>query len=268
MNGLKLAISLVWYAGDLITRAVGRLVGRRPAPAFVVLYYHGVRDEDRAGFARQMDALSRGFTVLRAGFTGALPPGRHYVAVTFDDAFRSVAANGVPELVSRELPSTIFVPVGFMGSAPGWEMEADVAGEVVMSADELSALPDLVELGSHTLRHPHLSRLESTVLREELARSRAELEDVLSKPVTLLAFPYGDYDERAVAACREAGYERVFAIEPRAADPRGDDYVRGRVAAEPTDGPLLFHLKSHGAFAWMPRASRLKRRVLARRAGR
>ncbi len=268
MNELKLAISLVWYAAGMVGRALRTLVGRRPSPGFVVLYYHGIADDARAGFARQMDTLAPRVRVLRAGFTGVLPRGRPCVAVTFDDAFRSVAANAMPELVTRRIPSTIFVPVDFMGHPPGWEMEADTTGEEVMSADELCALPDLVELGSHTLRHPHLPRLDDAELHHELASSRAQLADALGKPVTMLAFPYGEYDERAVALCREAGYERVFAIDPRPADPHGDDYVRGRVAVDPRDSPLLFHLKTRGAFAWMPHASELKRRILARRSDR
>jgi peptidoglycan/xylan/chitin deacetylase (PgdA/CDA1 family) len=265
MTGLKLAISLLWYVGATLARALRTLAGRRPDPGFVVLYYHGVPAETRPGFARQMEALVRRATVLRPGFNGSLPRGRHFVAVTFDDAFRSVAANALPELVSRELPSAIFVPVDFIGEAPGWDMEADTAGEQVMSVDELRSLPDLVQLGSHTLTHPHLPRLDDGRLREELVTSRGKLADLLAKPVTLLAFPYGEYDERAVAVCREAGYERVFAIEPRPAAPLGDDYVRGRVAVDPSDGRLLFHLKTRGALAWMPFASALKRRILARR---
>ena len=258
-DDLKVAISAAWYSADVVARSVMRVAGRRPKPRFIVLYYHGVDDGTQQGFARQMDALARHATVVRASHTDELPDKAWCVGITFDDAFRSVLENAIPELLSRSLHSTIFVPVEFIGRTPGWESEGPgLDREQVMTAEELRSLPDLVELGSHTLNHPHLSTLDDAQLRDELVTSRVRLETVRDRPVGLLAFPYGDYDERVVRACREAGYERVFMIDPKLADPSGGDFVRGRVAVEPTDGRLTFYLKARGAYAWMTYASALK----------
>ena len=89
-RGVKVAISMLWYSGAQLSRGLMRLAGRSPSPRFVVLYYHEVPEEVRARFARQMEALSRGTTVVRAAHTGPLSDGGSYVAITFDDAFRSV----------------------------------------------------------------------------------------------------------------------------------------------------------------------------------
>lgn len=258
-DDLKVAISVVWYAADVVARSLARVGGRRPEPRFVVLYYHGIDDGTRVGFARQMEALSRHATVVRASHTGELPDTTGCVAITFDDAFRSVLENAIPELLSRSFESTIFVPVEFMGRTPTWATEAPgLDRERVMTAEELRSLPELVELGSHTLKHPHLTMLDEAELREEIVASRVKLATLRDRPVTLLAFPYGDYNDRVVRMCREAGYERVFMIEPRPADPHGDDFVRGRVAVEPSDGRVKFYLKARGAYAWMTYASALK----------
>ena len=120
-RGVKVAISMLWYSGDELSRALMRLAGRRPAARFVVLYYHEVPEEARTRFARQMQALSRGATVVRAAHAEPLPDGGSYVAITFDDAFRSVRTNAVPELLSRGFPATIFVPVDCLGKKPSWE---------------------------------------------------------------------------------------------------------------------------------------------------
>ncbi|MBV9801680.1 MAG: polysaccharide deacetylase family protein [Solirubrobacterales bacterium] len=264
-NAVKITISLLWYCGEVVRSTATRLLGRRGDPRFIVLYYHGVGGDATAGFARQMDLLERIATVVRADHTGPLPGSRRCVAITFDDAFRSVREHALPELVRRSLPLTIFVPVEYVGSPPGWAMESPVDHEEVMTGEELRALPDNVDLGSHTLSHPHLSQLSDERLQEEVEQSRLKLVELVGKPVTTLAFPYGDYDQRTLAACRTAGYERLFAIEPRLADPRGADFVRGRIAVEPTDSALVFRLKASGAFAWMTYASALKSRLLARR---
>lgn len=263
----KVAISVLWYSGTALSRGLMRLVGRRPSARFVVLYYHEVPTEARTRFARQMEALTRGTTVVRAAHTGPLPDGGSYVAITFDDAFRSVRTNALPELLSRGFPATIFVPVDFLGQKPGWEIR-DGVNEEVMTCDELRSLPELIELGSHSLSHPHLTRIDGARLREEVDTSRHKLAELLGSDVSLLAFPYGEYDDRVVDTCSEAGYERVFGIDPWPADPAGADFVRGRVPVDLNDSPLMFHLKARGAYGWMIHASALKRTLLSLRRSR
>src|ERR1700757_4022359 len=102
-NDLKVAISAAWYSAEVVARTLMRVAGRRPKPRFVVLYYHGVDDWTRQGFARQMEALARHATVVRASHTGQLPDKTWCVGITFDDAFRSVLKNAIPELLSRTL---------------------------------------------------------------------------------------------------------------------------------------------------------------------
>lgn len=263
----KVAISVLWYSGTALSRGLMRLVGRRPSARFVVLYYHEVPTEARTRFARQMEALTRGTTVVRAAHTGPLPDGGSYVAITFDDAFRSVRTNALPELLSRGFPATIFVPVDFLGQKPGWEIR-DGVNEEVMTCDELRSLPELIELGSHSLSHPHLTRIDGARLHEEVDTSRHKLAELLGSDVSLLAFPYGEYDDRVVDTCSEAGYERVFGIDPWPADPAGADFVRGRVPVDLNDSPLMFHLKARGAYGWMIHASALKRTLLSLRRSR
>jgi peptidoglycan/xylan/chitin deacetylase (PgdA/CDA1 family) len=259
-NLIKLAISLCWYAGEIVGSLVGRLAGRGPKGRLVVLYYHAVPSEARGGFARQMDTLLRRTRVVRAARTDPLAPGAPCVAITFDDALDSVAENALPELLRRSLPSTVFIPVDFVGKSSAWKQERNGRGrETVMTADELRSLPELVELGSHSRTHAHLTEVDEANLREEIAGSRRALEEIVGAPVTLFAFPYGEHDARVIEACREAGYQRVFGIVPYRVDPVSRDFLRGRVAVEPSDGRLEFYLKIRGAYGWMPRASALKR---------
>ena len=148
--------------------------------------------------------------------------------------------------------------LAFLARSPAGRSESGV-NEEVMTCDELRSLPELIELGSHSLSHPHLTRIDSARLREEVDTSRHKLAELLGSDVSLLAFPYGEYDDRVVDTCSEAGYERVFGIDPWPADPAGADFVRGRVPVDLNDGPLMFHLKARGAYGWMIHASALKR---------
>lgn len=266
----KIGISLIYYLVRGLGRLVLRLLGRRPRERLTILYYHEVTTRCRSNFARQMEVLRRKALVVPASHRGPLPSAksRKCVAITFDDAFRSVAENALPDLGKHSFHTTIFVPVGWLGQTPGWTMDPVETGsagvpemsEVVMSAEQLSGLSrSLVSLGSHTLSHPCLPELEPERAREEIERSRALLVEVTGRDVLELAFPYGAHNEATVAMCRAALYDTVYSIIPEEVDTTGQSFLRGRTKTEPSDGPLEFFLKFNGAYEWMGYGVALKR---------
>lgn len=257
----KLLVSLAWLALLEALRFAYALAGRRPGSA-VILYYHAVRPEQRGRFARQLDDLLRLGRPIAAGFAGLAPRGGHHIAVTFDDGFRSVVENGLPELRSRGIACTLFVPAGRLGGHPDWEMEEGCAdlSEVILRADELRAVrSDLVAIGSHGVAHARLTGLSPSQLAFELEESRRILEELLREPVPLFSYPYGDYDGPVVATTRAAGYARAFTIEPRAAFREPGEFLTGRVPTDPSDWRLEWCLKMRGAYSWLPLASALLR---------
>jgi peptidoglycan/xylan/chitin deacetylase (PgdA/CDA1 family) len=197
-----------------------------------------------------------------------LPGDKQNVAITFDDAYVSVAENALPELAARNFHSTVFVPVGALGSPPSWPVENGSldADETVMSAEQLATLPSpLVALGSHTSTHPRLSRIDPLDARKEIEGSRAELQILTAQDIRMLAFPYGDHDPSIIELCKFAGYDNVFSITPEPVDTTHSDFVRGRVKVDPFDGSLEFFLKYHGAYAWASHVSLLKRKLRGRK---
>jgi peptidoglycan/xylan/chitin deacetylase (PgdA/CDA1 family) len=69
----------------------------------------------------------------------------------------------------------------------------------LMGGDELRALPDVVEIGSHSRTHPILPRVDDARARDEIAGSRAALEALLGRPVQSFAYPNGDFTPRDLA---------------------------------------------------------------------
>jgi peptidoglycan/xylan/chitin deacetylase (PgdA/CDA1 family) len=247
-RGIKLAISLVYF----VLMSGMRMVGLVPQCRLTVLYYHGVPAQLRLNFARQMDALQRAARVLPASFRGKLPMDRKCVAITFDDAFQSVADNAIPELTRRSFHSTIFVPVGLIGRRPNWAMnDGYQVNEQVMSLEQLKQiLSPLVELGSHTNTHPVLCELDDEHIKEEISGSRQALQKLTGQVIRLFSFPYGRYDSAVVEVCKAAGYEFVFSILAEEVDTTKPEFLRGRVKADPSDRPLEFFLKFNGAYEW------------------
>ncbi len=67
-----------------------------------------------------------------------------------------------------------------------------------------------VEIGGHTISHPHLSWMSADDLQREIAGCRTRLQDRLGLPIRHFAFPFGrrgDCGEREFQFCKQAGYE-------------------------------------------------------------
>jgi peptidoglycan/xylan/chitin deacetylase (PgdA/CDA1 family) len=261
---VKLTISLAYYMVRALSRFVMRLAGRSPDRGLIILYYHGIPDAYRSNFIRQLESIRRTARVVPASHRGSLSSDKPNVAITFDDAYVSVAKNALPPLASRGFHSTIFVPTAMLGGAPTWQMEdgSPDSFEVVMPAEQIAKVSSpLVTLGSHSCTHPRLSRLAPSEAREEIEGSRNKLQELTAQDIRLFALPYGDHNVSTIEICRTAGYEAVFSTIPASVDTTDTAFVRGRVKVDLFDGPLEFFLKFNGAYAWAPYLSSLKRRL-------
>lgn len=218
----------------------------------VILYYHAVPRTRRNCFARQMDVLAA--RVQPWALDQSLPADGRWSGISFDDAYVSVLENAVPELVKRHLPFTVFVPTGSLGAPPSWVRSPrhPFRHERVMTPAELRELLRApgASVGSHTVTHPRLTRLPVAELRRELRDSKAMLEDLLGRPVELLSFPHGEWNDTVLLAAREAGYTRLFGIQPVCLQGRALPEVVGRVAVEPGDSRPEFALKVRGCYRW------------------
>jgi peptidoglycan/xylan/chitin deacetylase (PgdA/CDA1 family) len=254
--------SLGLFLVDRLRRAALRIVGRIAPGSAVILYYHAVPDEYRARFAAQMDDVLRYAKPIHADDGHSLEHGDRYVAVTFEDGYQNVVDNAVPELLKRRIPCTIFIVTDALGRVPNWIGYSPASGGPIINEEKLKSIPsDFVKIGSHTLTHPILPRLTEASARNEIVASRARLQDILKQEVDLLSFPYGAFNESIVQMSRQAGYRRVFTTLPYRAYRVPEEYVVGRVKADPEDSVWEFRLKIAGAYRWLPFGFALKRKL-------
>ncbi|MFI4977950.1 MAG: polysaccharide deacetylase family protein [Solirubrobacterales bacterium] len=198
----------------------------------IVLCYHALSPTWEADlsttperFERQLELLvSRGYRGVT--FTEAVesPARGRVLAVTFDDAYRSVLELGLPILNRLGLVATVFAPTDYIGSGqpmrwPGidrWLGSPHERELMPMSWAELRALADTGwEIGSHTGSHPHLTQIDDDALLDELTRSKAACEDHLNSPCASVAYPYGDFDARVVTTTATAGYRAAATLPSR-----------------------------------------------------
>jgi peptidoglycan/xylan/chitin deacetylase (PgdA/CDA1 family) len=221
----------------------------------LVLCYHAISDgwphalaTSPSTFARQLRALlARGY---RPGSAAEAVEGRERIVhVTFDDAFTSVE-RALPILETLRVPATVFACTGYADDGRPLDVPelADDAARLpheleTMDWDALRSLGERgIDVQSHTVSHPHLPRLGDDELRRELSESRERLESELGRPVRLLAYPFGEEDERVRSAARAAGYDAAFALPGRTRNP--DRYALPRVGLYLHDRVLRASLKT------------------------
>jgi peptidoglycan/xylan/chitin deacetylase (PgdA/CDA1 family) len=88
-----------------------------------------------------------------------------------------------------------------------------------LSPEEVIRLAEggLVEVGAHTVTHPVLSILPAAAQQAEVHGSKARLQEILGRPVTSFAYPYGfrsDYTAQSAAIVREAGFACACSCVP------------------------------------------------------
>ncbi|HEV8249861.1 MAG TPA: polysaccharide deacetylase family protein [Gaiellaceae bacterium] len=190
----------------------------------MVLCYHAVSDRWPDPLAVPPSTLERHLrSLVASGFrpadlATAARVGRA-LHVTFDDAYRSVL-RAIPMLDRLRLPATVFAcsalaETGAPLAVP--ELERRSAGYedelATLDWEGLRALTERgIEIGSHTVTHPHLTQLSDGELARELEESRDAVAASLGRPCPYVAYPYGEHDLRVRRAASAAGYTAAFGL--------------------------------------------------------
>lgn len=101
----------------------------------------------------------------------------------------------VAELLARYgLTGTFYVPL-------------NCSHRQVMDKQQLLALRELgMEVGSHTMTHPQLTKISRESAMRELTESKDALESALGERITAFCYPYGAFNPRVSSLVRAAGY--------------------------------------------------------------
>ncbi len=165
-------------------------------------------------FAEQMAYLHRqGYTTLSPAqippiLRGERKPPKRPIVLTFDDGSHTVYTSAFPVLDKNGLKAVVFIVAGLVGQISLWCNDKEAEPHRLMSWEELTELQKYGHyLESHTINHPWLSRLTPSKTREELDSSKKLLEDKLGRPVSSVAYPYGDYTREVIQITQEVGYQ-------------------------------------------------------------
>jgi peptidoglycan/xylan/chitin deacetylase (PgdA/CDA1 family) len=221
-------------------------------------------------FYRQMQQVKSAFRVLTlqealAAIDGTLTLDRDACTITFDDGYEDVYRRAAPVLADLQMPATVFVPSGFVGTdrrlthdrlyAGLWKLRRDnpvavvdvlierlpsddlkalaarLAGPCdgegrVLDAAELRSLADAGwEIGGHTIDHTVLVHEPPERVENELRVSKQDLEVITGRPCRYFAYCNGLHSPSLVEALRRLGYQGAVTTCDRP-NRRGDDPFR------------------------------------------
>lgn len=165
-------------------------------------------------------SMTEAMPYLRGEKTGKV------VAITFDDGYTDTLEQALPVLNTFGFTATCYFVSGRLGQYNDWDAAELNVSKSLMNASQVKAWHAAgMEVGAHTQTHPRLPQCNDDVLQQELRDCKTGLEALVGAPVTQFCYPYGDYDDRVVAAVRKAGYAAATVVN------------RGRARAG--DNPLL-----------------------------
>ena len=257
-------------------RSLEYLRGKREAEArtssgeAVVLAYHSLSDlrGDKVlsqygitprALAEQLDALAaRGhrfvdLDLLLAALDGRAPLPEKATLVTFDDAYADLVPAAIEVLGERGIPAIVFAVSGQIGGTNEWDRHLG-AGELgLLDAAGLQSLREAgIEIGSHTVSHPQLTKVPEAVAEAELRESADQIEAAGLPRPRAFAYPHGEWNPELARLAGAAGYEAAFTIDPGRIRASGDRWALPRIEVLADDTPRSLRLKLATAH-WPPR---------------
>lgn len=165
------------------------------------------------------------------------PTGRT-TALTFDDGWTGVYDHAWPIMRRHALPFTLFVIADSLlesGISFDWVDNPPDQQLDVLTLDQVRELhSEGVNIASHSRVHADLRTLGADACERDLRESREILEDLLSAPISTLAYPKGQHDAVVRDAAERAGYVAAFSL-PEVREPVGQFSIP-RVGVYPGNG--------------------------------
>lgn len=193
-----------------------------PAQAAVVFMYHRFGEGEHPStnvtleqFEAHLDFLEReGFAVwplpkLAMHLKNGEPVPDKVVAITIDDAYRSVYEHAFPMLEKRGIPFTVFVatdPVDQeLGDYMTWEQLRELHAAGATLANHGASHAHLVQPRQGERDAEWRRRVREDIVRGQ-ARLQAELGADANESPRLFAWPFGEYDTAMIGMLEQMGY--------------------------------------------------------------
>lgn len=206
---------------------------------------------DPLEFERQLNWLrDNGWTFV---FVSELAENRvsKQVAITFDDGYRDNFLAADPILKKYGAKATVYLVADrhdrdWSSSKKEHHSDGELMAEPkLLDADVVQMLASQRwELGSHTVTHANLLRLDTTQCLNEIQQGRTDLEETFSTEAVSFAYPFGLFEDRHVEVVKRVGFRFALTTEQGISQDLETDRLKlKRVKVSGRDGLASFRLR-------------------------
>jgi peptidoglycan/xylan/chitin deacetylase (PgdA/CDA1 family) len=152
------------------------------------------------------------------------------IVISFDDGYTDFLVNAVPILQRYEFGATLYVVTKYVGQSSAW-LHGQGAGDRSMltwaQLAEVSAAG--IECGAHSHTHVQLDTVPLPEAREEIVRSKSEMEQHLNRPVETFAYPFGYHNVAVRELVQDAGFTSACAVKHALSTVDDDRFALSRI---------------------------------------
>lgn len=135
------------------------------------------------------------------------------VVLTFDDGYEDNFTNAFPLLQKYGFNATIYIVLNRFENNWATDKDLDKASselnkEKMLNNEQIKTMLEsgLIEIGSHTLDHVNLPKLNKEEKEKQLIESKKQIEEIFDIKCDSFAYPFGFYDKDSVAIVEKTGY--------------------------------------------------------------
>ena len=184
-----------------------------------------------------------------------LESGLKPVAITFDDGFEDNYTCAFPVLKQHKFSATIYIPTSYIGDS---ETRHTFRGRPCITWNEARAMQDYgIEFGSHTARHPVLTKLSDQEVLAEIEESKARILARLGTEARTFAYPFAfpeanrHFTQRLLNHLQLNGFTSCVTTSVGVAKRNSNRYTTPRLPVNSRDDRVLFQWKLLGAYTWL-----------------
>ena len=214
-----------------------------------ILMYHSIMDDDEQSvsiqsFKKQMHLMkTMGYQTIK--FNELKENNEKKFIITFDDAYENVFINAFPILRKLGFNAVCFIVANKIGHYNDWDKNKNKFKKMkIMNFEQINEwLKNGFSIGSHTLDHIDLTKLNRNDKIDQIVNSKKYLNRLFNTEIDTFAFPFGSYDDETQNIINEYYDYAVTTKRSRFVKNKFNNKLLPRVPVSKNDNFFKFFLK-------------------------
>lgn len=152
------------------------------------------------------------------------------IVITFDDGYENNYTYALPILKKYKFKATVFLVYNTLNKTNTFDKQFHQPRIRMLKDWQVRKLiSNNIEVGSHTLNHPILTKIKPITAKKEIRNSKIALEKRFGIHIRIFCYPHGKYNSRLKELVKQAGYACAVTTRQGVSNIHSDIYLLKRV---------------------------------------